>query len=246
MFQTALVGCLAVVVVVVVLFSSHCAKLDVVVVVVVVMVYSVVPTAKDFVDIILSMTQRKTPTVVHKNFKIGRIRSFYMRKVKFTQQNYHDRLTKILDDFPRLEDIHPFYRDLMNVLYSKDHYKLALGQLHTARTLLDNLGKDYVRLLKFADSLYRCKELKRAALGRYVALAVRCQWQWMTQLTLTGLIDDGVMVVVGGVGLQNVYAREKTRCVIRIFGAGATALESFTVDRSQHSYSHDLWIPERR
>ncbi|TMW45908.1 hypothetical protein DOY81_009005, partial [Sarcophaga bullata] len=30
-------------------------------------------------------TQRKTPTVVHKGYKISRIRAFYTRKVKFTQ-----------------------------------------------------------------------------------------------------------------------------------------------------------------
>ena len=32
---------------------------------------------------------------------IQRIRQFYMRKVKFTQQNWHDKLTQILDDFPK-------------------------------------------------------------------------------------------------------------------------------------------------
>ena len=32
---------------------------------------------------------------------------------------------------------------------------------------LCSVAKDYVRLLKFGDSLYRCKTLKRAALGRY-------------------------------------------------------------------------------
>lgn len=125
-----------------------------------------VPTSKDFIDIILSKTQRKTPTVVRKGWKISRIRSFYARKIKYTQQNYHDRLTQILEDFPRMDEIHPFYADLINVLYSRDHYKLALGQMNTARQTIDNLGKDYLRLLKFADSLYRCKELKRAALGR--------------------------------------------------------------------------------
>ena len=56
----------------------------------------------------------------------------------------------------------------MNVLYDKNHYKLALGQLRTARHLIDHIGKDYVRLLKFGDSLYRCKQLKKAALGRSV------------------------------------------------------------------------------
>jgi GTP1/Obg family GTP-binding protein len=56
----------------------------------------------------------------------------------------------------------------MNVLYDKNHYKLALGQLRTARHLIDQVAKDYVRLLKFGDSLYRCKQLKTAALGRWV------------------------------------------------------------------------------
>lgn len=96
-----------------------------------------------------------------------------MRKVKFTQQNYHDKLTTIITDFPRLEDIHPFYSDLMNVLYDKDHYKLALGQINTARHLIDNVAKDYVRLLKYGDSLYRCKQLKRASLGRMCTVMKR-------------------------------------------------------------------------
>ena len=127
---------------------------------------TVVPSAKDFVDIVLSKTQRKTPTVVHRHFKISRIRQFYSRKVKFTQQNYHDKLATIVAEFPKLDDIHPFYADLMNVLYDKDHYKLALGQVNTTKHLIDSVAKDYVRLMKFADSLYRCKQLKRAALGR--------------------------------------------------------------------------------
>eukprot|EP00744_Colponema_vietnamica_P001116 GILI01001890.1.p1 GENE.GILI01001890.1~~GILI01001890.1.p1 ORF type:complete len:504 (+),score=149.09 GILI01001890.1:109-1620(+) len=126
----------------------------------------VVPTGKEFIDVILSKTQRKTPTVVHPGYKISRIRNFYMRKVKFTEQNFREKFQQILEDFPRLEDIHPFYADLMNVLYDKDHYKLALGHVHSAKALCEDVAKDYVRLLKYGDSLYRCKMLKRAALGR--------------------------------------------------------------------------------
>ena len=79
----------------------------------------VVPPAKDFVDIVLSKTQRTTPTVVHNGWAIARIRQFYMRKVKAVSAIWHD--------------VHPFYADLLNVLYDRDHYKLALGQLATAR-----------------------------------------------------------------------------------------------------------------
>lgn len=132
-----------------------------------------VPSSKDFTDIVLSKTQRKTPTVIHRHYKISRIRSFYMRKVKFTQTNFSEKLSLILTEFPKLDDLHPFYADLINVLYDKDHYKLALGQINTARHLIDNVSKDYVRLLKFGDSLYRCKQLKRAALGRMATIMRR-------------------------------------------------------------------------
>ncbi|KAG8781220.1 Nucleolar GTP-binding protein 1 [Ceratobasidium sp. 428] len=132
-----------------------------------------VPTASDFLDIILSKTQRKTPTVIHKNFKISRIRNFYMRKVKFTQDSFDEKLGAILSEFPILDNLHPFMSSLLNVLYDKNHYKLALGQLNTARHLIDQVAKDYVRLIKFGDSLYRCKQLKRAALGRMATIMRR-------------------------------------------------------------------------
>lgn len=72
-----------------------------------------------------------------------------------------------------MDDVHPFYADLINVLYDKDHYKLALGQINTAKHLIDNVAKDYVRLMKYGDSLYRCKQLKRAALGRMATIMKR-------------------------------------------------------------------------
>ena len=138
----------------------------------------------------------------------------------------------------QVDDIHPFYTDLLNVLYDRDHFKLALGQLHMARTLIGRVSQgegrhavpllstntvtcmlhpalegsrcawkppavqhvqhsalqpdgaaieqhaaasmldscsgcaDYVRLLKYGDSLYRCKQLKRAALVSTLAACV--------------------------------------------------------------------------
>ncbi len=132
-----------------------------------------VPPLNDFLDIVLSRTQRKTPTVIHKGYAIIRIRNFYMRKVKYTRDTFDEKLGAILQDFPRIEDIHPFYGDLLNVLYDRDHYKLALGQINTARHMIDNVARDYVKLLKYGDSLYRCKQLKRAALGRMATIMKR-------------------------------------------------------------------------
>lgn len=60
-------------------------------------------SAPDMIDAVLSKTTRKTPSQIHPNFAISRIRKFYMNKVKFTSSTIHERLTRILDDFPRLD-----------------------------------------------------------------------------------------------------------------------------------------------
>lgn len=52
-----------------------------------------------------------------------------------------------------VQDIHPFYAALINVLYDKDHYKLALGQINTARQLITKVSQDYVRLLKYGEGV---------------------------------------------------------------------------------------------
>lgn len=129
-----------------------------------------VPTANDMLDIVLNRTQRKTPTVIRPGFKITRIRAFYMRKVKFTAEGFAEKFTDMLAGFPNINDVHPFHRDLMDTLYEKNHYKVSLAAVSKAKTLIEQVARDYVRLLKFGQSLYQCKQLKRAALGRMATI----------------------------------------------------------------------------
>lgn len=60
---------------------------------------------------------------------------------------------QILEDFPKVDDIHPFYADLLNVLYDRDHYKLALGQLNMARNLIDRVSQGLQLFAYFDDQL---------------------------------------------------------------------------------------------
>ena len=64
-------------------------------------------------------------------------------------------------------------KDLLNTLYDADHFRIALGQLSTAKHLIESVSRDYVRLLKYAQSLFQCKQLKRAALGRMATICRR-------------------------------------------------------------------------
>ncbi|KAK6409675.1 Nucleolar GTP-binding protein 1, partial [Oleoguttula sp. CCFEE 5521] len=132
-----------------------------------------VPTSQEFLDIVLSRTQRRLPTQIRSGFAITRIRSFYIRKVKYTAETFSEKLQAILDGFPRLNDIHPFHKDLLNTLYDADHFRIALGQCNTAKGLIETVSRDYIRLLKYGNSLFQCKQLKRAALGRMATICKR-------------------------------------------------------------------------
>ena len=132
-----------------------------------------VPTSQEFLDIVLSRTQRRLPTQIRAGFKISRIRAFYIRKVKFTSETFAEKFSAILEGFPRLADIHPFHKDLINTLYDADHFRIALGQLNTAKGLIETVARDYIRLLKYGQSLFQCKQLKRAALGRMATICKR-------------------------------------------------------------------------
>jgi len=61
----------------------------------------------------------------------------------------------------------------LNTLYDADHFRIALGRLSTAKHLIETVSRDYVRLLKYAQSLFQCKQLKRAALGRMATICRR-------------------------------------------------------------------------
>ncbi|OAG30566.1 nucleolar GTP-binding protein [Nematocida sp. ERTm5] len=130
-----------------------------------------VPTAEVLIDTCLSRTNRRTPTEIHKHYQIGRIREFYTRKVKFSSSMYVEKLNEIINSFPRVDEAHPFTSDLINVLYDRDHYKMALGHIKTVVSAISRTEKEYTKLIKYGDSLYRCKQLKRAALGKMSTMA---------------------------------------------------------------------------
>jgi nucleolar GTP-binding protein len=130
----------------------------------------VIPNSNEFLDVVLNRTQRKTPTVIRPGFKISRIRAFYMRKVRFTADGFCEKLQEIVESFPNINEIHPFHRDLLDTLYEKNHYKVSLAAVSRAKNLVEQVSRDYVRLLKFGQSLFQCKQLKTAALGRMATI----------------------------------------------------------------------------
>ncbi|RYC66022.1 hypothetical protein CHU98_g190 [Xylaria longipes] len=107
-----------------------------------------VPTSTEFLDVDCFVTNAASPShfdpkvspvlphldnakkkrllTSRSGFKISRIRAFYTRKVKFTAETFSEKLSLILEGFPRLNDLHPFHKDLMNqaMFYGPEWYQM--------------------------------------------------------------------------------------------------------------------------
>lgn len=129
-----------------------------------------IPDSGKLINVILSKTQRKTPTEIHRQFSIVKIRQFYIRKVKFVQEKIEDYLSKILGNFPSLSQLHPFFSDFFNILFSKNCYKIALNRLYKSKLIIINITNDYIKLIKYGKTLYACKQLKKIAIGKIVKI----------------------------------------------------------------------------
>lgn len=54
---------------------------------------------------------------------------------------FEARTLYVMLTIPRKQNLHPFLASLLNVLYDKAHYKIALSQLNTARHLIVNVSE---------------------------------------------------------------------------------------------------------
>ncbi|AEA38962.1 nucleolar G-protein (nucleomorph) [Cryptomonas paramecium] len=126
--------------------------------------------SNDIINTILSKTQKKTPTIIHKHFSIQRIRKFYIKKLSFAYYNFYNYICNLIQKFPVMNEIDPFFKNIFNLLFNKNYYKVALGWLNNLKLLIFKLLKKYTTLLKLGNSLQDCKILKKVGLGKLCSM----------------------------------------------------------------------------
>ncbi|MBT4650951.1 GTP-binding protein [Candidatus Woesearchaeota archaeon] len=85
------------------------------------------------------------------------------------------RLEKVLDDFPRIEELSPFYQELMMLTLDRDKYKKSLATINGAIKRMRMLHKSYVSKLIKCKDREKIKELSRQAYGRLSSVVNRIE-----------------------------------------------------------------------
>ncbi|OYT61988.1 MAG: GTPase [Thermofilum sp. ex4484_15] len=80
------------------------------------------------------------------------------------------RLRRICLSVPRIDNLHPFYRELTSLLIDINRFKKALAKLYSASKVLEGILDEERDKLRKARNIREVKLVKKEALGRYFSV----------------------------------------------------------------------------
>lgn len=87
-------------------------------------------------------------------------------KIRTTTSVISDNLLKIVKKTPTIDDLDPFYRELLEILVGTDEFKKSLGAIQWASELVKKLGGMYARRVRWAKSPQHASIIRKEFIGR--------------------------------------------------------------------------------
>ena len=131
-----------------------------------------IPSARELIEIAFGRASRSQKKIPRGPLEI-RIRAKERDRVRIASRELAIRLKRIVARFPDLASLHPFYRELADVLVNLDELKKALGALSKASRLIKILGRSYLIKLRRAKTVREMGLLRREAYGRMASVVQR-------------------------------------------------------------------------
>mgnify|MGYP000007182995 CR=1 FL=1 len=107
---------------------------------------------QELLDVVFHRASRLSLNVPKRDPFIVKARKREAARVKFISDSLGKYLTSIVKTFPNLDNIHPFYYELADVLVGIGRLKEALASLEGISRVIKKIGKEKVREIKFSDS----------------------------------------------------------------------------------------------
>ncbi len=79
-------------------------------------------------------------------------------------------LDKIIRKFPTIETLHPFYYELIDLMFDVDKYKLSLGNIQWTSDKIKEFSTSYIGKLKSAKTINDMNSIMKSYYGRYSSL----------------------------------------------------------------------------
>lgn len=102
-----------------------------------------------------------------------KIREKEIARINLVHSILKSSLNKVIMRFPHVNRIHPFYRDLLNVLIGVENYRRSLIRLSKATRIIDKIHRECLSMLKLARKPKEYSETRRSCIGRMISVLKR-------------------------------------------------------------------------
>ncbi len=127
-----------------------------------------IPSKDELIRIVVSRyksTEAPAPSVDPGFIKLRRLET---RRVRETSRYLIELVRDIVMNMPFVDKLHPFYRELLDLLIGLDRYRHALGKLAHLPTAIRAVERDALFLIKIAGSREDIIKARRMYLGRII------------------------------------------------------------------------------
>jgi nucleolar GTP-binding protein len=93
-------------------------------------------------------------------------KTLYFRQFRHLFPDLEERLEKIVASFPMIQDLHPFHRDLIEVLYGIEKLKTSLSRINNTKKSLKSIEREVSRKLGQSEDVEEAKSVRKEAIGR--------------------------------------------------------------------------------
>lgn len=129
-----------------------------------------------------------------------------------------EKLDKVVSNIPILENLHPFYREIFEVMFNIRSFKNSLAKIKKARAITKKVLKAHLKLMKEASRLNEVVKVRKAFYGRLSSIVkeVDVDLAFLKEAgvelrELPSIDPEGLTIVVAG--LPNVGKSSFVRCV---------------------------------
>lgn len=102
--------------------------------------------------------------------KVERVRIREITRLKQFTKNVKIKLRAIVEEFPSIDRIHPFYQELAEILVGIDKMKRALGAVNNCVPPIDDITNKHLEAMRLSKEPQQIRRSRSAAKGRIASI----------------------------------------------------------------------------
>ncbi|MHA1505589.1 MAG: NOG1 family protein [Candidatus Asgardarchaeia archaeon] len=126
-----------------------------------------VPTYEEILNVAFKRSKSVSPSMPKRLSSLERVKRKDLTMIKEAEKIIISKLSKVVKSFPSIDELDPFYRDLLGVFADPLEVKKTLGSLSGALYVIRRISRSHTKKIKGSEDKREIIRLRRAAFGRF-------------------------------------------------------------------------------